>query len=57
MEIAMACNIKKIWQGVWEKNKNAIAFYMRMGFVQTGSHSFYMGDKEQMDFIMTKTVN
>jgi hypothetical protein len=23
--------------------------------VQTGVHSFYMGDEEQIDFIMTKT--
>jgi diamine N-acetyltransferase len=56
MEIAMESNKKKIWLGVWEKNENAIAFYKKMGFVQTGAHSFYMGDEEQMDFIMTKTL-
>ncbi|MGG1679445.1 GNAT family N-acetyltransferase [Neobacillus sp. NRS-1170] len=56
MEIAMESNKKKIWLGVWEKNENAIAFYMKMGFVQTGAHSFYMGDEEQTDFIMTKTL-
>ncbi|EHS57616.1 GNAT family N-acetyltransferase [Paenibacillus sp. Aloe-11] len=57
MEIAMEHNKKKIWLGVWEKNENAIAFYKKMGFVQTGAHSFYMGDEEQIDFIMTKTIN
>ncbi|MFJ8258384.1 GNAT family N-acetyltransferase [Peribacillus asahii] len=56
MEIAMEHNKKKIWLGVWEKNENAIAFYKKMGFVRTGSHSFYMGDEEQLDFIMTKTL-
>jgi ribosomal protein S18 acetylase RimI-like enzyme len=56
MEIAMNLNKKKIWLGVWEKNENAIAFYKKMGFVQTGAHSFYMGDEEQMDFIMNKTL-
>lgn len=56
MENAMERNKKKIWLGVWEKNENAIAFYKKMGFVQTGAHSFYMGDEEQMDFIMTKTL-
>ncbi|MMZ44373.1 Protease synthase and sporulation negative regulatory protein PAI 1 [compost metagenome] len=56
MEIAMKHNKKKIWLGVWEKNENAIAFYKKMGFVQTGAHSFYMGDEEQIDFIMTKTM-
>jgi diamine N-acetyltransferase len=57
MKIAMECNKKKIWLGVWEKNENAIAFYKKMGFVQTGAHSFYMGDEEQTDFIMTKTLS
>lgn len=55
MEIAMERNKKSIWLGVWERNENAIAFYKNMGFVQTGSHSFYMGNEEQKDFIMTKT--
>ncbi|WP_191557185.1 GNAT family N-acetyltransferase [Metabacillus idriensis] len=56
MEIAMERNKRNIWLGVWEKNENANAFYKKMGFVQTGAHSFYMGDEEQMDFIMTKTL-
>jgi diamine N-acetyltransferase len=56
VDIAMEHNKKEIWLGVWEKNENAIAFYKKMGFVQTGVHAFYMGDEEQMDFIMTKTL-
>ncbi|MFK2827062.1 GNAT family N-acetyltransferase [Bacillus sp. B190/17] len=56
LEIAIEGNKKKIWLGVWEKNENAIAFYKKMGFIQTGAHSFYMGNEEQMDFIMTKTL-
>ncbi|MEH6908384.1 GNAT family N-acetyltransferase [Neobacillus drentensis] len=56
LEIAMELDKTKIWLGVWEKNENAIAFYKKMGFVQTGVHSFYMGDEEQIDFIMTKTL-
>ncbi|MFJ5769643.1 GNAT family N-acetyltransferase [Psychrobacillus sp. NPDC093180] len=56
LEIAQESNKKKIWLGVWEKNDNAIAFYKKIGFVQTGAHSFYMGDEEQIDFIMTKTL-
>ncbi|GAA0435801.1 GNAT family N-acetyltransferase [Agaribacter marinus] len=55
-ENAIEQHIKKIWLGVWEKNENAIAFYKKMGFVQTGAHSFYMGDEEQTDFIMEKTL-
>lgn len=56
IEIAMESNKKEIWLGVWEKNKNAIAFYMKTGFVQTRAHSFYMGDEEQTDYIMIKTL-
>jgi diamine N-acetyltransferase len=56
MKMALEGNKKKIWLGVWEKNENAIAFYKKMGFIQTGAHSFYMGDEEQIDLIMTKTL-
>lgn len=56
IESAMEHSKKKLWLGVWEKNENAIAFYTKMGFVQTGSRSFYMGDEEQIDLIMTKTL-
>ncbi|WP_332631293.1 GNAT family N-acetyltransferase [Halalkalibacter flavus] len=56
MKIAVERNKKKVWLGVWEKNENAIAFYKKMGFVQTGAHSFYMGDEEQVDFILTNTL-
>ncbi len=56
IEIAIERSKRKIWLGVWEKNENAIAFYKKMGFVQTGSHSFYMGDEEQTDIIMVKSL-
>ncbi|SLJ89446.1 MULTISPECIES: GNAT family N-acetyltransferase [unclassified Paenibacillus] len=56
METALEHKKKEVWLGVWEKNDNAIAFYKKMGFVQTGAHSFYMGDEEQIDFIMVKTL-
>ncbi len=56
IEVAREHHKTSIWLGVWEKNENAIAFYEKMGFVQTGAHAFYMGDEQQIDFIMTKTV-
>lgn len=56
VEIAEEQNKKNIWLGVWEKNENAICFYKKIGFVQTGAHSFYMGNEEQIDVIMTKTL-
>lgn len=57
IEIAIERNKKKIWLGVWEKNENAIAFYKKMGFVQSGTHTFHMGDEKQIDFLMTKSLN
>jgi diamine N-acetyltransferase len=56
VDMAKELDKKELWLGVWEKNENAIAFYKKMGFVQTGVHSFQMGDEEQMDLIMTKTL-
>lgn len=56
VEIAKEQKKEKIWLGVWEENENAIAFYQKKGFFQTGAHSFYMGDDEQVDLIMTKTL-
>ncbi|WP_202707720.1 GNAT family N-acetyltransferase [Sporosalibacterium faouarense] len=56
LEIAKKLDKKKIWLGVWEENENAIAFYKKMGFVQTDAHSFYMGDEEQTDYIMIKKL-
>lgn len=56
LEVAKEHNKKKIWLGVWEKNENAISFYKKMGFIKIGTHSFFMGDEEQTDLIMSKTL-
>lgn len=56
VDLARQQQKKKIWLGVWEHNENALAFYKKMGLVQTGSHPFIMGDDEQTDLIMTKTL-
>jgi diamine N-acetyltransferase len=56
IDIAVEQEKNKVWLGVWEKNENAIAFYKKLGFVQTGTHSFHMGDEEQIDFIMIKSL-
>jgi diamine N-acetyltransferase len=55
--MAMEQNKKMIWLGVWEHNENALAFYKKLGFVHTGAHSFFMGDDEQTDYIMTKRLD
>ncbi len=56
VEIAKTSGKSSIWLGVWEKNEKAIAFYEKKGFVRTGAHSFFVGDDEQIDYIMEKTL-
>ena len=55
-DMAVTHGKKSIWLGVWEKNHQALAFYMKMGFTQAGDHSFFMGDEEQIDYIMVKEL-
>ncbi|MGL6200855.1 MAG: GNAT family N-acetyltransferase [Lachnospiraceae bacterium] len=45
-----------VWLGVWEKNEKAIPFYKKNGFYEVGTHSFFMGDDEQTDYIMRKDL-
>ncbi|KEO81195.1 GNAT family N-acetyltransferase [Tumebacillus flagellatus] len=56
IDIAREKNKQNMWLGVWEKNEKAIRFYKGMGFVLHGAHSFYMGDEEQTDLIMIKSL-
>lgn len=54
--LALILGKKEIWLGVWERNPKAIAFYMKMGYKITGSHSFMIGNDNQTDYIMTYMV-
>jgi ribosomal protein S18 acetylase RimI-like enzyme len=45
-----------VWLGVWEKNDRAVLFYRKNGFYEVGTHSFFMGEDEQTDFIMRKNL-
>lgn len=45
-----------IWLGVWEKNKQAIAFYTRWGFQKFSEHPFIVGDDVQTDWLMQRNV-
>lgn len=56
LERAKALGKTRMWLGVWENNHNALAFYNKMGFERIGEHSFFMGDDEQIDFILVKTL-
>lgn len=56
VEHARVLEKERIWLGVWEKNNNARAFYEKLGFTKIGEHSFFMGDDEQTDYILIKTI-
>ena len=44
------------WLGVWENNKNAIAFYAKWGFERFGEHIFMLGDDPQTDWLLKKEI-
>ncbi len=51
-ERAFSQQVDFIWLGVWEKNKRAIQFYTKNGFIAFDKHIFKLGDEEQMDIMM-----
>lgn len=57
LEIATKHSIKEIWLGVWEKNKRAISFYKKNGFIEFDTHIFKLGNDEQIDIMMKITLN
>lgn len=56
IEFALYKNKDYIWLGVWEKNEKAIAFYKKNDFKIISQHSFFMGEEEQLDYIMKKDL-
>ena len=56
VQLAKERNAEYVWLGVWEKNPRAIRFYEKNGFVAFGTHIFKMGDDEQTDIMMRKTL-
>ena len=45
-----------IWLGAWEYNPRALRFYDKNGFWKMGSHTIFMGDDEQTDFLLRKDL-
>lgn len=41
-----------LWLGVWQLNVNAVRFYERHGFTKFDTHSFYIGNDRQTDWLM-----
>ena len=56
LELANASRAGYLWLGVWEKNEPAIHFYEKNGFVKFSKHIFKLGDDDQTDLLMKKTL-
>jgi ribosomal protein S18 acetylase RimI-like enzyme len=48
---------RHLWLGVWERNPRAIAFYAKSGFVDIGSHDFFVGADRQTDQVFVAPVH
>ncbi|WP_292010997.1 GNAT family N-acetyltransferase [Chryseobacterium sp.] len=56
LDIAKEQHKSWLWLGVWEENKKAIRFYEKNGFTAFDKHIFRMGEEEQTDIMMRKTL-
>jgi ribosomal protein S18 acetylase RimI-like enzyme len=57
VEIAQEEKKKSLWLGVWEENLRAVNFYKKNGFVEFDKHIFRLGNDEQTDLMMRKTLS
>ncbi len=56
LEIAKEKQVEYVWLGVWEENKRAIQFYQKHGFEIFDHHIFVLGEDQQTDLLMKKTL-
>jgi diamine N-acetyltransferase len=56
IELANEVQAKYLWLGVWEHNVPAIRFYEKNGFEKFSKHIFKLGDDEQTDLLMKKSL-
>ncbi|WP_395319174.1 GNAT family N-acetyltransferase [Fructilactobacillus frigidiflavus] len=55
-QIANQQHAEYLWLGVWSDNDKALAFYHEIGFRQTTTHTFNLGDDPQTDLVMVKKL-
>lgn len=56
IQVAQEKQVQFVWLGVWENNIRAIRFYEKNGFVTFDKHIFRLGDDEQTDLLMKKSI-
>lgn len=57
VEVARSQGRAFLWLGVWEKNTRALRFYEKNGFEAFGQHVFRMGDDDQIDIMMRRSLS
>lgn len=56
LAIARQQNRDQVWLGVYERNLNAQGFYQHFGFRRVGQHTFTVGNDQQTDFLLAKSL-
>ena len=56
MSVAEDRKVSYVWLGVWEHNHRALHFYEKNGFLAFGTHIFQLGNDQQTDILMKKSV-
>lgn len=56
VDAARGAGAATLWLGVWERNPRAIAFYLKAGYSEVGTHLFVVGTDPQTDRIMTRSL-
>ena len=56
MSVAEDRKASYVWLGVWEHNHRALRFYEKNGLIAFGTHIFQLGNDQQTDILMKKSV-
>ena len=56
MSVAEDRKASYVWLGVWEHNHRALRFYEKNGFIAFGTHIFQLGNDQETDILMKKSV-
>lgn len=56
IEVARNKGYETIWLGVWERNYKAQSFYQKYAFEQVGKHTFRLGNDDQIDLILNRSI-
>ncbi|SFD60436.1 Acetyltransferase (GNAT) family protein [Chitinophaga sp. CF118] len=56
IQIARERELEYVWLGVWEENTRALRFYEKNGFSPFDKHIFKLGNDEQTDIMVKKSL-